>query len=87
MKTRLELVREKMTQYPYAKHAQKMTAREREIVTTFIAENDALYRGAFELKVNRMFLNQPEKPKRWVTICELLTVANSAFFSQGDHAC
>jgi len=43
---------------------------------SFIQENQSLDKGAFELKVNRMFLDRP-KPKNWTVIVELLTCCNS----------
>lgn len=56
----------------------KLTAEERQIAEDFIRENDALDKGAFELRINRMFLDRLEKPKHWKEILELLTCANSA---------
>ncbi len=41
----------------------------------FIAAHDALDRGAFEMAVNRMFLDRP-KPRHWCQIMELLSCAN-----------
>lgn len=46
------------------------------ICETFIITNKALDKGAFELKVNRMFLDKP-KPKNFTIILELLTCCNS----------
>jgi hypothetical protein len=54
----------------------RLRAEEREIARTFLVENASLDRAAFERRLNRMFLDQPTKPKHFTTILELLTNAN-----------
>lgn len=47
------------------------------IAYRFIEANDGLDKGAFELAINRMFLDK-ERPKNFSIILELLTCSNSA---------
>lgn len=44
---------------------------------SFISDHDAMDKGAFEMAVNRMWMDQP-KPARWKEIMELLICANSS---------
>lgn len=66
----------------FASHAwlskafKKLKKDEITLARAFITENDALDKGAFELKVNRMFLDR-SKPKNFTVILELLTCCNS----------
>lgn len=53
----------------------KLKAEDRRIAEEFIASHDGLDQGAFEMAVNRMFLDKP-KPKRFGEILELLTCCN-----------
>lgn len=55
----------------------KMKANDRAIAFQFLQENAALSRADFEYKLNRFFLDKPEKPKNWAIISELLCNANS----------
>lgn len=65
--------------HPWLQKAyRKLKRAELDLAHKFIAENDALSQGDFEHKVNRMFLFQPDKPKNWTIILELLTCCNSA---------
>lgn len=59
----------------------KLTGADRRLAYDFMAQNQALSKGDFELKVNRMFVDKDSKPKNWTLIIELLTCANSAFRS------
>lgn len=69
--------------HSYAKHGwlsksyAKLSASEREMAEQFIRENDAKSKGDFELAVNRMFIDRPNKPKNWTIILELLANSNS----------
>jgi hypothetical protein len=54
----------------------KLKADERATAVAFILVNSELDKGAFELKVNRMFVDKP-KPKNWTILLELLTCCNS----------
>lgn len=56
----------------------RLTRAEIEICQVFIQQNSALAKGEFEFKINRMFLDKPEKPKHYKEILELLTCANSS---------
>lgn len=55
----------------------KLTSSDLTLVRDFIAANDSLDVGQFELAVNRMFLDKT-KPKRWREVLELLTCCNSS---------
>lgn len=44
----------------------------------FIVANAHLDRGAFEMRVNRLYLDRAEKPRHLPEIQELLTCCNSA---------
>lgn len=55
----------------------RLSAQDRAIATEFIESHVHLDKGAFELKVNRMFMDK-EKPKNYKEILELLTCCNSA---------
>lgn len=50
---------------------------DREVIEDFISRSRELELSAFEMAVNRMFLDR-ERPRRWREIMELLTVANQA---------
>ena len=56
----------------------KLKAPEVAVAEAFIAKNDSLPKGAFELAINRMFIDVSEKPKNYTVILELLTCANSS---------
>jgi hypothetical protein len=65
--------------HPWLKKVyRKLTVEELSFVFAFLKENAGLDKGAFELKVNRLFLDQPNKPKHYREILELLTCSNSA---------
>jgi hypothetical protein len=77
--TRLEKF-ESLQNHPWLKKSWgKLKTVEREIARQFLNENAQLDRGQFEFKVNRMFLDQPNKPKNWTIILELLANANSGY--------
>ncbi len=40
----------------------------------FIKSNEYLGLSEWEMTINRMFLNIPDKPKNWTLIMEILTV-------------
>jgi hypothetical protein len=54
----------------------RLSRQEVQLAIDFIIENDPLDKGAFELKVNRMFIDK-DKPKNFTVILELLTCCNS----------
>ena len=60
-----------------SKAYRRLSPGELEIMASFIADNDHLDKGRFELAVNRMFLDKP-KPKNFTIILELLTCCNSS---------
>lgn len=55
----------------------KLGEIDRLFIERFALEHFSKDRNAFEMKVNRVFMDQPEKPKRWKEILEVLTVYNS----------
>jgi hypothetical protein len=60
----------------------KLSKQEIQIATEFIHSNQLLSKGDFEFAVNRMFLDQANKPKNYSIILELLTCCNSALPGQ-----
>lgn len=58
----------------YKKFMFKLKDLELAIIADFIKENEDLSRDDFVYKVNRMFLDNPNKPKNYALIQELLTV-------------
>jgi hypothetical protein len=64
--------------HPWLKKAfGKLSAAERTLARDFIDRHDQLLPGDFEYRVHRMFMDQPEKPKNWTVINELLVCCNS----------
>jgi hypothetical protein len=51
-------------------------ADEIKLMADFICKNHSCDKGEFELRVNRMFLDNPSKPKRWAEIMEILSSCN-----------
>jgi dsRNA-specific ribonuclease len=67
---------ESLAQHPWLHKAfKKLKAEELAMARAFLAENEALDQGAFELKINRMFLDKP-KPRNFTIILELLCNSN-----------
>lgn len=56
----------------------KLSDAEVKLCRDFILEHKNLTHDQFILKVNRMFLDKPVRPKNWTRIMELLTVAMTA---------
>lgn len=70
---------ESFREHPWLKKAfKKLSAKEVQIARDFIHANSKLDRNAFEMAVNRMFMDHPCKPKSWTVIVELLANSNSA---------
>lgn len=42
----------------------------------WIQANDELDQNDFEMRVNRMFMDNPDKPKNWATIMEVIATCN-----------
>lgn len=57
----------------------QLSAREDALARQFICDHDHLDVGPFELAVNRMFVDRPNRPRRWTIIMELLTCVNSTY--------
>lgn len=55
----------------------KLTIKERLQCEVFLVLHTGSDKDRFELAVNRMFLDDPEKPKHYKEMLELLTCANS----------
>lgn len=60
--------------YWYGRLIQKLRPIEVGYVTQFIQLNQHLGLSEWEMAVNRMFIDKPDKPKRWTLIMEILTV-------------
>lgn len=68
----------------YGKLYSKLNMKDKAEVVAFALVNFDLDKNDFEFKVNRMFLDMPDKPKNWTLICELLSAFNGLRFSKGD---
>ncbi len=55
----------------------KLGSSDRDVMLKFIKENATLSRDDFEMKVNRLFIDQTDKPPKWAYIMELLSIMNS----------
>jgi hypothetical protein len=74
---RLAALEEMKTRYPHAKRFAQLSKKEVTILYDFVKENDHLAKDDFMLKVSRHFLGDPNKPKNWGIIDELLCNINS----------
>lgn len=61
----------------YTKGIESLNLREMGLLLSFITENSTLCREEFEMKINRFFLDSPEKPARLSIIQEILAALNS----------
>lgn len=55
----------------------KMSPEHLRTITDFIARNGGLTTEPFELAVNRLYIDQLEKPKKWKEISEFLSIYNT----------
>lgn len=83
--SRLEALTLKVKEYPYKTLALKLSGTDFDVIVDFIEENEELGHLEFEYKVNRMFLDKPEKPKKFAIIQELLMVANTRALGNGHE--
>ncbi len=60
----------------HSKLVAKLTAADRDFCEQWIADRAEMNADDFELAVNRMFMDNPNKPKHWPTIMELISSAN-----------
>ena len=66
-------------EHPWLKRVySRLTKQELEFVAAFIRSHNDLNKGEFELRVNRLFINQSPGLKHWREVLELLTCSNSA---------
>lgn len=64
--------------HPWLKRLfQKLTKEDRERINKFIDTYGDDSPVGFEIRLNRLFMDQPEKPKRWKETMEILTNLNS----------
>lgn len=63
----------------FKKLFKKLHKEEVKLCLFFLQSNAGLSKGDFERAVNRLFLDNKDKPTNWPIISELLTCANSAF--------
>lgn len=62
----------------YGRYFTKLKGPDLEIIHRFLEENHQLPKIDFEMRVNRLFLDQPDtRPKQWTTIIEILSAINS----------
>lgn len=78
-KRRIEIFHDYKAHPWLSKVYRKLGKGDLEICEKFIFAHDALGKGEFEFAINRMFLDQPIKPRRFPEILEILTCMNSAF--------
>lgn len=57
---------------------EKLTTSDMSEIIAFVDDNGDLDRGSMEVKINRLYLDLPNKPKNWTRIQEILSCANSA---------
>lgn len=60
----------------YGKLFKRLAGDEVAEILDFIGKHEHFNKAEFEFAVNRMHLDQPNKPKNWTIIQELLLVAN-----------
>ncbi len=75
---RWQAISERAGRYPYDKHAMKLRPEDWALMRELCIADAGLSVSAFELKANRLFLDQLKKPRGWVTICGLLCAGNTA---------
>lgn len=59
------------------KNNAKLKPNERELIKAFLEHNDKLSIAEREMKANRLFIDQPDKPRNWTLILEMLSWTNS----------
>lgn len=74
---RWKAIEERAGAYPYAKHAQKLKPEDWALIRSICEADASMSIADFEMKANRLFLDNPKKPKGWTTICALLSAANT----------
>jgi len=60
----------------YRKYFKKLSSSDIKFIESFIEANKDLPRDEFEIKANRLFIDNPNKPKNWVALIEFLTSSN-----------
>jgi hypothetical protein len=82
--TRLDIFKEKCATDPFWKPlAKRLTKGEVLIAENFLDSRWTLSHLEFEYSVTRMFLDQPNKPKNWAIIQELLFLSNTVWSANG----
>ncbi len=66
-----------MRWHPIGKLLKRMTTEERIACLDFIIENDTLSKDDFAFKANRWFLDNPNKPKHYTEMVDVVTQCNS----------
>jgi hypothetical protein len=75
--TRLEAFNSFATDAWYKRVHKRLKASDVAFCTAFIEQNDSLDIHAFEMRVNRLFIDDRNRPKLGSLIVELLASANS----------
>lgn len=81
MQARIDQFRRNFNHPWLGRIAKRLSASEVELAVAFLTNNAKMDKGAFEMAVNRMFLDRPEeraRVKRWKEVQDLLLCANSA---------
>lgn len=63
-----------------AKDYKRLSKEEHSQCLVFIINNDDLDKSEFAAKVNRWFLDNPNKPRRWTLMCDLVMQANGGAY-------
>ncbi len=72
-----------MINQPYcAIHRKKLKKSDFDLILNFIARTLNDDPNERMLKINRLFIDQPDKPKNWLYISELLTMMNSREYAK-----
>lgn len=70
---RLETLEKLKTHAIIGKFFKKLKSSDLDIINKFLIETQQDDVNSYAEKVNRLFLDKPDKPKQWVTIWAILT--------------
>lgn len=65
------------------KHVSLFKKQDWELIEKFIFENEKTTTSERQLKINRLFIDMPAKPKNWLYIVEFLSFFNSRLERSG----
>lgn len=61
----------------YKRIISRLSESDHELAISFFTANGGLNNDELEMKINRLFLDMKDKPKRWKEIAELLSATNT----------